>query len=284
LRPERTDRWHHCFVTWDPSVLRLTFGKVADAYHQVRPTYPTDLFDELFALLPDNPRILEVGPGTGQATSELLRRGAAVDAIEISAGMADKLRAVLPSEALCVTVGDFEVEPKAGSYDCVFCACAYHWIGKSAQRDRPAALLGPRGVLAIVDLTQVDAPEDRGFFAAVQPIYDRYGQGKPPELIYPAIESDVAPKRDNVRPLLYSALLGDERFGDVQLWRRDWDQTYSADRYRQLMSTYSGTQVMEPGVRTAILDDVEAVVREDFGGEVTRPLVVSLITALLAPS
>ena len=51
-----------------------------------------------FALLPERPRVLEVGPGTGQATQNLYRtRRATVHAIEIGPAMAAKLRQVLPA-------------------------------------------------------------------------------------------------------------------------------------------------------------------------------------------
>ena len=55
---------------------RSSFDRAADIYHLIRPGYPAELFEELFALLPPKPRMLEVGPGTGQATRDLLARGA----------------------------------------------------------------------------------------------------------------------------------------------------------------------------------------------------------------
>jgi len=73
----------------------------------VSPSYPADLFDALFQLLPSEPEIVEVGPGTGQATKDLLTRGASVLAIEIGPAMAAKLRAKVGSDRLRVMVGDF---------------------------------------------------------------------------------------------------------------------------------------------------------------------------------
>ena len=157
--------------------IRRSFDGVAEIYDEVRPSYPASLFDDLFNLLPVEPRIVEVGPGTGQATKDLLARGASVHAIEIGPAMAAKLRSNLPSDRLGIGVGDFEtmdVEPGA---DAVFSATAYHWISASSQTDRPAAILRLGGVVAIVDLVQVDSRDDLGFFASAQPIYERYGQG-----------------------------------------------------------------------------------------------------------
>jgi len=66
----------------------MSFDPAAEIYDEIRPSYPAAVFDYLFDLLPPRPNILEVGPGTGQATRDLLRRGAVVHAIEIGPAMA----------------------------------------------------------------------------------------------------------------------------------------------------------------------------------------------------
>ena len=157
-----------------PDDKRLSFNGAAETYDQVRPSYPPDLFDTLFDFLPRQPRIVEVGPGTGQATKDLLARGAWVHAIEIGPAMATKLCANYASEHLRVSVADFEVlDIEPASADAVFSATAYHWISRGAQTDRPGTFLRPGGLVAIVDLIQVDSADDLGFFAAAQPIYER---------------------------------------------------------------------------------------------------------------
>lgn len=252
---------------------RQSFGNAADTYDEIRPGYPMAMFDDLFRLLPERPRVLEVGPGTGKATRDLLSRGAIVHAVEISAPMAAKLHEVVPSKDLHLTVGDFEVVPAPdANFDAVFSATAYHWIAPAAQVDRPAHLLKPGGVVAIVDLNQVDSEDDLGFFAAAQPVYERYGQGHtgPP-----------SPKRDAVEPPMRDALSRDERYTNVEVRAYDWNQSYSATQYRKLMLSYSVTQMMEPQQRRGLLDDMEAFIKEQFDGRVTRPLVATLTTAIL---
>lgn len=253
---------------------RRSFDGVAAVYQRIRPSYPRALFDDLFALLNQDPRILEVGPGPGQATRDLLSHGAQVHAVEIGPALADALRTTLTSDRLTVEVGDFEDVPVDGpAFDCVFAATAYHWITPRAQLDRPTVLLEQDGLLAVVDLVQVDSSNDRGFFAAAQPIYTRHGQGHagPP-----------APLRDAVEPVIHRALEDDRRFTSVQVFRYDWDQTYTGAEYRLLMESYSVTQMMQPDLRRALLDDMESFVRDEFDNEVIRPLVVTLTTARLA--
>jgi SAM-dependent methyltransferase len=229
------------------------------------------MFEDLFRFLPGHPAILEVGPGTGQATRDLLRRGAAVHAIEIGPSMAAKLREALPSPDLTITIGDFEEANVAEhGFDAVFSATAYHWISPKAQVDRPVRVLKPGGVLAIVDLNQVSSPDDQGFFAAAQPIYERYGEGH---------TGPQASERHAVDPPIHRVLRGDPRFVNVELRTYNWNQTYTAAGYRQLMLSYSSTQLMTPAARQGLLDDMENFVRRQFGDQVTRPIVVTLTTA-----
>jgi SAM-dependent methyltransferase len=253
--------------------IRLSFDRAAEIYDEVRPSYPAELFDTLFDLLPPAPEIVEVGPGTGQATVDLLARGASVHAVEIGPAMAAKLRSNLQTDQLRVSVGDFEeIDIAAGSADAVFSATAYHWISGAAQTNRPASILKRGGVVAIVDLIQVDSPSDRGFFAAAQPVYDRYGEHHigPP-----------APTRESVEPAMRAPLEADGRFARVVVHQYDWDQTYSASAYRKLMLSYSGTQMMDERDRIGLLDDMESFIMDNFDGQVIRPLVVTLTTANL---
>ncbi len=261
-------------IVSQPSDIRLSFNEAAEIYDAVRPSYPAEMFDGLFEMLPSNPKVVEVGPGTGQATRDLLARGAAVHAIEIGPEMAAKLRANLPTEHLQVIVGDFEqtsIPPR--SADAVFSATAYHWVSPPAQTDRPASILRRGGVVGIVDLVQVASPDDAGFFEACQPIYEQYGQGHtgPP-----------APARAAVDPAIRQVLADDGRFADVSVRQWDWNQTYTARQYQQLMLSYSVTQMMDEKDRTGLVNDMAEFINEHFAGYVTRPLVVALTTAVLA--
>ena len=250
---------------------RLGFDAVPEIYDRVRPRYPDDLFDHLFALLPERPEIIEVGPGTGQATRALLARGARVHAIELGPNLATRLRENLPSADLRISVGDFERIPNESSIaDALVSATAYHWIPSPANVDRPAALLLPGGAVAIVDTVQITSEADQGFFEACQPIYERYGEGHtgPP-----------APTEDRVDPPMRAALDADARFVDADLRTYRWDQAYSAAAYRDLMLSYSGTQAMTEPARSGLLDDMERFITAEFDGEITRPLVVALTTA-----
>jgi len=157
-----------------PQAWRDGFDEVAELYDRVRPGYPDDLLDELAAVLPRSPVVVEVGPGTGQATKGLVARGARVTAVELGAHLAAVLARNLPT--VDVVIGPFEnVDLAPGSFDAVVAASSYHWVPPEARMTRPAALLRPGGHLALIALNQVASPADRGFFDEVHHVFSRHG-------------------------------------------------------------------------------------------------------------
>ncbi|MGW5191234.1 class I SAM-dependent methyltransferase [Kribbella sp. NPDC004138] len=89
------------------------------------------------------PKVLEIGPGTGQATAAMLERGWQVTAVELSPGLAGVLRQKLPTTE--VIVADFDTWPlPPPSYDLVISATAFHWLDPQTRVQRCVDLLRPR--------------------------------------------------------------------------------------------------------------------------------------------
>ena len=77
--------------------LRATFDQDADAYDRSRPVAPDDVFDEVMrrASWSAGSTVVEIGPGTGQATRHLAARGLDVVAVELGPHLAERARANL---------------------------------------------------------------------------------------------------------------------------------------------------------------------------------------------
>jgi SAM-dependent methyltransferase len=253
---------------------RGRFDEAVDRYERARHGYPPSLFDDLFATLPAAPRLCEVGPGTGQATSDLLDRGARVTAVELGAAMAQRLLARLGHHAGLVDVinAPFEDARLADGYDAVFSATAYHWVPTWAQASKPASILRQGGVLAIVDTIHVTSPDDGGFWDRVQPIFDRHGAGRRPD------DPPVGPPED-ATPSMLATLHRSDQFVDVDLQRYRWDQHYTTEQYAELHRTYSGWLAMPEAAGEALLADVCSFIDSEYDGRITRPIVVTLLTA-----
>ena len=135
----------------DRESLRATFGSVAEQYDRARPSYPPEVFDDLAALagLQRGSRIVEVGPGTGKATVELVRRGYGVTGVELSPDLAEVARRNAPGAE--IVVAEFERwQPETAGFDAIVATAAYHWIAPEHRYAKPLALLRSGGALAVV--------------------------------------------------------------------------------------------------------------------------------------
>jgi SAM-dependent methyltransferase len=132
---------------------RLAFGRVAELYHRVRPSYPPAAIDAVieFGGLTPPARIVEVGAGTGKATELLAERGLSVLALEPSADMAAVARATCarhPQVEIVET--DFESwQPTERLAGCVSVQ-AWHWITPTVRYRKAHAALAPGGTLAAI--------------------------------------------------------------------------------------------------------------------------------------
>ena len=254
--------------------LREGFNDVAELYDRIRPKYPDALFEELFLRLPERADVVEVGPGTGQATGSLLARGARVTAVELGADLAARLRLNFgQGEDLHIVVSSFEdaVLP-ARSFDALVAATAYHWVEKPARLEKPPSLLRPGGWVAIIDTVQVTAGSDRGFFDRVQPIYDRHGQGRSANYSPP-------PSPERATGHFVAELESSPLYEVPNLYRYRWDQTYDTAAYADLMRSYSESRAMGEEAREALIGDISELIDNEFAGRVTRPLVITLTLA-----
>jgi SAM-dependent methyltransferase len=252
--------------------LRKTFDGIADLYDRVRPTYPETLFDELFARLPDSPEVLEVGPGTGQATVSLLARDAHVTAVELGPNMAARLRQKFDDDRqLDVVVSSFEdVEVKNRGFDLVIAASAYHWVEETARLEKPIELLRPDGWLAIIDVVNISSPSDAGFFDRSQVIYLKYGDGS---------EESRQPLAREVTGSMFDALEASSLYATPESFFYPWDQSHDAETFGDLLRSYSSIQALPEAQREAFVGEMIGLVNDEFGGRVTQPIVIVLTVA-----
>jgi SAM-dependent methyltransferase len=167
----------------DHERLRATFNQAADLYDRARPGYPPALFDDLAELAGVRPgcRVLEIGPGTGQATVPLAERGCHIVAVELGADLAAVARRNLAHfpEAQVVNAAFEDWPLPAEPFDVVLAATAFHWIDPAVRVAKAADALRPGGALATIATHHV-AGGDEGFFVESQACYERWDPDTPP--------------------------------------------------------------------------------------------------------
>ena len=243
-----------------PDPLAATFDTRAELYERARPGYPGALFDDLATAVGDTARVLEIGPGTGQATRGLLARGWSVVGLEPGRNLAAVARRVLVGDVEIVG-STFEDWRGVGPFDLVLAATSWHWVDPSVGFRRAAELLRPGGVLVIVATQHVLPDDGDPFFRDVQRVYDEVGLGdgsdgpEPPDAI-------VAPDVEAIR----ASGLFDEPV--VRRYVRGID--YTADEYLAVLDTYSNHIAASPDQRDRLFAGIRAMITARPSGTVRK--------------
>ncbi|WP_167958235.1 class I SAM-dependent methyltransferase [Anaerosporobacter faecicola] len=127
---------------------------IAEIYEEIRPSYPQELIQDIInsTYLSYCDRILEIGAGTGKATTLFAERGYGVHAIEIGEDMAEILRKKCsPYQLVTVEVCSFEdwINSEKEEYHLIYSAQAFHWIKKEIKYKKCYDLLEKAGYLVL---------------------------------------------------------------------------------------------------------------------------------------
>jgi SAM-dependent methyltransferase len=252
----------------DRERLRETFGSVAELYDRARPTYPAAVFDDLaeLASLESGSRVLEIGPGTGQATKELARRGYAVTGVELSAELAEIARRNVPAAE--IDVGDFEQwEPGETGFDAIVAFTAFHWIAPDVRYAKTARLLRAGGALAVVAGVHVLPPGGDSFFAEVQEDYDA---------VVPHPDNRPPQPPEEVESLWADEFRGSSLFQEVEERRHLHAIRYTADEYVAVLGTFSDNLALPEARREELFRRIHERIAARPDGAVTKHYVLLL--------
>ena len=263
--------------------LRVTFDDVAAQYADVRPGYPDELFDALVAVTGIGPEsaLLEIGPGTGQATVPMAARGFAITAVELGGAMARLARGAprrvpdgpgwcrRPSRTLtCRCTPSTWCTPRR---PCTGCR------RPSAGGDRTTCC-ARAAYLGVIYSEHVSDESGDAFFAASQDIY-RTATEQP----HPRANAHGASPDDEPRLPLVSDLqpehLDLDLFDPVASASSRCVIRYSAERFAALVDTFSTTRALPPTERAERLDRLAGLIDQDFGGYLDKQFAMTLTIA-----
>ena len=132
--------------------LEWTFNTVAEEYDKWSPEYVPELYADLFAYQPltSDSEVLEIGIGTGQATTPILKTGCRLTAVELGDQLAALTRKKFSDypDFTVVTSAFQDYESPENRFDLIYSAAAFHWIPEEIGYPKVYALLKPGGVFA----------------------------------------------------------------------------------------------------------------------------------------
>jgi SAM-dependent methyltransferase len=215
---------------------------------------------------------LEIGPGGGQATVELLARGAAPLVVvepdpRLSRFLGDRF-----GDAVEIRAETFEdAELDAGAFDLATSATAFHWVDQGVGLARVAHALRPGGWWAAWWSAYHDPDHPDALYEALGPIL---------EPLPSAYRSTTQPSVFSFdREARVADLLATGSFESVAIETFRWTLPLDGPRARALFGTFSPVLALPVSERTEVLDRIEALLDAEFGGRYDRSCVTILYTA-----
>ncbi len=245
---------------------RETFDQVAQLYDQMRPSYPQAVFADVIAWsgIETDSHLLEIGCGTGHATLVFARRGFSIDCVELGENMAAVARQNLAAFArVTIEVADFDRWTTSNRFDLAYSASAYHWLNPATREPRIAALLRPAGSFAVWRNHHVRNGSSDEFLDAAAPIYLR----EAPALVAKRIR---LPRPDEVSQAGRESLMASGLFTEPRTSMYLWRMTYTATEHVRMMNTHSDHRMVPEPQRRRLLDSLEQLIEDRFGGSVTN--------------
>jgi SAM-dependent methyltransferase len=140
-----------------------SFDLAPKDYNDGRPPYPDEVFDWIIQRtgITTGNQLVEIGPGTGQATIKFAQRGYPVHCIERGGNLAEFLRQKCRPYRVTVDVCSFEEwrpQPPLET-SLIYCANAFHWLDPDVQFKKCHDLLCDGGYLVLLwNLAPYDPP------------------------------------------------------------------------------------------------------------------------------
>ena len=138
---------------------RKVFDTIPGQFDKYRPRYSAELFADLieYAGIGSEKTVLELGPGTGQATDPILNTGCDYHAIELGEHLAEMMKCKYGEFPNFHIVNDDFITHDFGSqkFDMIYSAATIQWIPEEIAFSKTFDLLKPGGTLAMM-LTKGD--------------------------------------------------------------------------------------------------------------------------------
>lgn len=244
------------------------FGTDVAGYHGARLGYPAELYDaiaERTGVSVD--RALEIGPGTGLATRDILDRlkPDALIAAEPDPALAAHLRDTIRDPGFSVVNAGFVEAPIDGAFDLACSAAAFHWLDPEPAFAKLRRLLRPGATLALWWNTYRQPGAD-AFADAVLPLLKDVDLA-PSEGVSGHYSLDVEHHR---------ADMTDAGFTDFAPFHFRRERVLTTDQARALYASYSYVRALPDDRRAALLDAIGDLAETRFGGRIDNTVLTAL--------
>lgn len=236
------------------------YGQIADAYDRTRPRYPQKLVNRAveIAKLFANARILEIGCGTGIATTAFADLGFSMvciepnsEAYQIACRNCARYGTV---KIINTTFEEWELEKS--QFDAVLAATSFHWVSPKVVYTKAAEALKSDGFLILLWNTPPQ-PSYEIYQELLDSVYHTYA----PDLKgYEAI----ANHKKNIGNL-GKRVIDSGKFQNLFSEELICEVTYDIDDYLALLSTLSPYIAMESDSRNTLFENLSKTLKDKHG-------------------
>ena len=157
---------------------RRVFDTIPEQFDKYRPRYSAELFADLIAYAEIGPgkTVLELGPGTGQATDPILNTGCDYNAIELGENLCEMMKRKYGEYSNFNIVNDDFIthDFKNQKFDMIYSAATIQWIPEEIAFSKTFELLKPGGTLAMMLTVEDYKTPNKEMYDKIQKVYSKY--------------------------------------------------------------------------------------------------------------
>lgn len=234
---------------------RKVFNSIPEEFDKWRPRYCDAVFEDVirYASVTPASEVLEIGPGTGQATEPFLKTGCGYRAIELGEEFTAFLRNRFRQyENMDVINADFETHDFGKDrFDLVFSAATIQWIPEEIAFPKVFEILKSGGAFAMMMTFSDEKGPNEALYEEIQKVYDRHFHPEERYTCYLEYENTA-------------------KYGFPEMERREYPMTrvLTADEYVSWISTHAEHITLKEPHRNAFFSGIRQAI-ESFGGSIT---------------
>ena len=233
---------------------RRIFDTIPEQFDKYRVHYSPELFAEFIKLaaITSTSTVLELGPGTGQATEPVLDTGCDYNCIEIGDNFCNVLQRKYGSRKNVTIIHDDFITHDFGDqrFDVIYSAANIQWIPEEVAFSKTYSLLKPGGTLAMMKLQGDYKTPNEALYKRIQHVYDT--------LFKPDMPYTIQFKYENAL-----------NYGYVDFKRQDFQgrRELSTEDYLGYCGTHSDHLSIPEPYKTIFFNGLREAV-DEFGGKV----------------
>lgn len=255
------------------NIFNASFDVYAGNYHNVRPGYPSAMYEDIkkHCELDEDSSMLEIGSGSGIATVELAKIGSRVVGIEPGSNLASIAKAqVQEYKKAEVLEGTFEDFSSDEQFDAVLAFTAFHWLNEGERYEKILSLLNDSGSFVLVwnsffqDESQATVDVNKTYHELLPDVYPEVSN-------VAAVNAGVLSKLNGREQEVVASPL----FTTVLLKKYYSLYNYDKDTYPKLLNTYPKIVRVDEVRRLEFLERISEVVKKHGG--ISVPVLTTLI-------